>query len=83
MFERMKISESIYKGVVETSYKKLLGQTPTVLVASDKIEEMPPCHGLARRKVGVLTSAEQDMYTSRRENKNLSNPHPRILFRRM
>ena len=32
MFDRMEIAESIYEGVVEPSYKKLLGQMPTVLV---------------------------------------------------
>ena len=31
MFERMEIAESIYEGVVTTSYKKLLGQNLTVL----------------------------------------------------
>ena len=35
MFESMEISESIYEGVVELSYKKNLpGQTPKVLVTS-------------------------------------------------
>ena len=32
MSEHMDIAEFIYKGVVEHSYKKLLGQMPTVLV---------------------------------------------------
>ena len=31
MFERMEIAESIYEGVVTGSYKKILGQNPTVL----------------------------------------------------
>ena len=31
MFELMEIAESIYEGVVTTSYKKLLGQNLTVL----------------------------------------------------
>ena len=29
MFEQMEISEYIYKGVLEPSYKKLLGHIPT------------------------------------------------------
>ena len=32
MFERMEISEYIYEGVVEPSYKNPPGQIPTVLV---------------------------------------------------
>ena len=32
MFERMKISEYFYEGVVEPSYKKLIGYMPTVIV---------------------------------------------------
>ena len=32
IFERMEISESIYEGVVEPSYKIIPGQTITVLV---------------------------------------------------
>ena len=32
VFGRMDIAEYIYKGVVEPSYKKILGQIPTVLV---------------------------------------------------
>ena len=32
LFERMDIAESMFKGVVEPSYKKILGQIPTVLV---------------------------------------------------
>ena len=34
VFDRMEIAESIYEGVVEPSYKKLLGKMPTVLVIS-------------------------------------------------
>ena len=36
MFESMEISESIYQGVVEPSYKNLLGYMPTVLVTARK-----------------------------------------------
>ena len=36
MFERMEIDVCIYKGVLEPSYKKLLGQIPTVLFTADK-----------------------------------------------
>ena len=32
LFERMEIAGYIYEGVVQPSYKKLLGQIPTVLV---------------------------------------------------
>ena len=42
MFERMEISEIIYEGVVTTSYKKLLGQNPTVLDSVGIKKEMPP-----------------------------------------
>ena len=31
MFERMEIAEIIYEGVVKPSYKKILGQNPTLL----------------------------------------------------
>ena len=34
MFEHIEIAESIYKGVLEPSYKNLPGQIPTVLVTS-------------------------------------------------
>ena len=36
MFELMEIVESIYEVVVESSYKNLPKQTPTVLVTADK-----------------------------------------------
>ena len=36
IFECMKIAESIYESVVETSYKNLPGKIPTVLVTSEK-----------------------------------------------
>ena len=36
MFEHMKISEYIYEGVVEPSYKNPLGKMPTVLVLEAK-----------------------------------------------
>ena len=35
-FESMEFAESIYKGVVEPSYKKILCQTPTVMVKAGK-----------------------------------------------
>ena len=44
MLERMEIDESIYEGVVETSYKNLPGQMPTILVTSGKREEKLPSH---------------------------------------
>ena len=34
MFENMEIAELIYEGVVESSYKKPLGQMTTLLVTS-------------------------------------------------
>ena len=37
IFERMEIADSIYKGVVEPSYKKLLVKMPYVLVTAGKI----------------------------------------------
>ena len=36
IFERMEIAESIYEGVVEPSYKNILGHMPTVLVPAGK-----------------------------------------------
>ena len=36
MFECIEISESIYEVVVETSYKKILGQIPTVMLKAGK-----------------------------------------------
>ena len=41
IFERMDIAESIYKGVVEPSYKNLLGKMPTRLVTEIKREDNP------------------------------------------
>ena len=61
MFECMEISESIYEGVVEPSYKKLLGQTPNVLVAACKREENPPRREVSPRRVRSLESAEKGM----------------------
>ena len=43
MFECMEIAESICGGVVKTSYKKLPGHMPTVMVAEGIIEDNPPC----------------------------------------
>ena len=34
MFERMEIAEYINEGVVEPSYKKILGLMPTILVVA-------------------------------------------------
>ena len=31
MFEHMDVAEPIYKSLVETSYKKVLGEMPTVM----------------------------------------------------
>ena len=36
MFKLMEIEESIYEVVVEPSYKKILGQMPTMLVSAGK-----------------------------------------------
>ena len=36
MFERMETAEYIYEGVVEPSYKNLLGKMPTVLSTAVK-----------------------------------------------
>ena len=36
IFECMEIAEYIYEGVVEPSYKNLLGNMPTVLVTEEK-----------------------------------------------
>ena len=60
-FERMEISESIYKGVVEPSYKNLPGNMPTMLVASGIREEKTPCLRLIPRWERELASSENDM----------------------
>ena len=60
MFERMEISGSIYKGVLEPFYEKLPGQIPTMMVTSGTREENPLRHGLAPIKVRALASAEND-----------------------
>ena len=57
----MNIAEYICEGLVEPSYKKLLGQMPTVLVIAGYIEDNPPCQILIPRRVKVLTSAGKDM----------------------
>ena len=54
IFERIDISESIYKSVVERSYKNLPRQMPTVLVTSGIREENMPCHRLTLRGVRAL-----------------------------
>ena len=36
MFKRMEIAESIYEGVVEPSYKTLIGHIPAVLLTGGK-----------------------------------------------
>ena len=59
MFESMEIDESIYEGVIEPSYKNLLGHMQTVQVTAGKIEERPPCHGLVPRRLRALASAEK------------------------
>ena len=41
---------------------------PTVLVTAGKIEENPPRHGLAPRRVRARESAEKGMYISRQVN---------------
>ena len=59
--ERMEIAKSIYEGVVEPSYKNLLGQMPTVLVIAGKKEEKPPRHGLAPKRLRALASSGKGM----------------------
>ena len=46
MFELTEIAEYIYEGVVEPSYKNLLGKMPTVIVTAVKIEEKLPHQNL-------------------------------------
>ena len=61
MFERMEISESIYGGVVEPSYKKLPEKTPTLLFTAGIREDKPPHGGIALKRARALASAENDM----------------------
>ena len=64
----MEISESIHEGLLEPSYKKLLGQTPTVLVTAVKIEDKPPCYRLTLRWAREMASTENDMQMARHAN---------------
>ena len=59
MFGRMEISETIYGGVVEPSYKKLLEQMIIMLVTAGKLEEMPPYKKFTQRWVNALASASK------------------------
>ena len=59
MFDQTDIAESIYEGVVEISYKILLGQIPITLVTSGIREENPPHHILTPRLVRALERAEK------------------------
>ena len=61
MFERMEIAESIYEGVVSPSYKKIPGQTPTVLGSVGIREEKPHRQTLTPRSMGALERAVSDM----------------------
>ena len=38
MFERMEIYVNVYKGVLERSYKNILGKKPTMLVTAGRRE---------------------------------------------
>ena len=42
IFERIGIAEYIYEGVVEHSYKNILGQIPHMLITVGKREYNPP-----------------------------------------
>ena len=70
MFERMEIDESIYEGVVTNSYKKLLGQKPTVPDSVGIIEKKPPIQTPTPRSMRVLASSVNDMYISQRVHRN-------------
>ena len=63
MFEHMDISESIYEYVVETSYKDLIGKTPTVLVTAGKREENTPRHRPTPRQ-GECWQVQKAIYRS-------------------
>ena len=45
----MEISEYIYEGVIEPSYKNLLDKIPTVMSTAGKLEEKPPLQLLTPR----------------------------------
>ena len=61
MFERMQIEESIYEGVVSTSYIKLVRQKPTVLDSVGKREEKASHKIITSRRMRALASAVNDM----------------------
>ena len=61
MFERIDISESIYEGGVEPSYKKLFREDANLSGHSRQREENFPHHGLSPRMSRVLGGAENYM----------------------
>ena len=67
MFGRTVISESMYEGLVEPSYKNLLGHIPIVLVTSGKWEDNMPHQILTLRWMIALASAENSIYIIRRD----------------
>ena len=58
MFEKMEISDSIYKGVVEPSYKNVPGHMPTVLVTEGILEKNQTFQRITPQWVRGLSSAE-------------------------
>ena len=57
----MEIEKFIYEGVVEPSYKNLLGQMPTMLVTEEELEENPTRQKLTSGQVKALASARKCM----------------------
>ena len=61
MFESIEIAETIYEGVVEPSYKKLLDHMLTMLVSAGRREEKPPQHEFTLRWVNAMASSRKGM----------------------
>ena len=61
MFERMKISEGIFEGVVTPSYKKILGHKQTILDSVVIKEEKPTRQIINLQRTGALASSVNDM----------------------
>ena len=61
MFESIQIAETIYEGVVEPSYKKLLDHMLTMLVSAGRREEKPPQQEFTPRWVNAMASSRKGM----------------------
>ena len=59
----MVIDESIYEGVVEPFFRKLLGNNPYMLVVAQIWESEPPHQREIKICIAALASARKSVYT--------------------